>query len=178
MSNAIDKAIRQMDAENGRLAPIHRFLDSRPVSSRTWHYELAVRMGLEAFLLVCVAFPVVTGWRSLLAQTLLGLLRFAEAWLSHAGKSIRGRASEQGLVPAWHHAHPEKARALKRLAWCEQWTYWAWPVLIPAVLAAEQHSLTIGVCIAINATMARKMFDQIALPVWRRSRRAWVTRNV
>ena len=165
-------------ATRWRLAFIHRFLDSRPAPSRTWHFELGVRMTMEVLLLILCALPVVTSWRAFVAQVIIGAVRFAEAWIGHEGRNIQIRLKEQGIVTSNEFLPREKRVALQRLADCDRWGYWAWPVVVPLVQAAEAQAFGIAVVLTVAATLCRRWLDRGLLPAWRRSRLEWRKRDV
>jgi hypothetical protein len=167
-------AMSQTLAEELTVNLLHSFLDRSSVP--TWKYERAVRVAMEALLLVACAAPVVTGWKSLLAQTIVGTLRLHQAEVGREKASILSRPKEQGLI-----AEPmlifSKRQRLALLDKREAIIAWVWPVLVPLVAAAETNAWTLVVGIGIVATIARIVFDKVVIPKWRTSRVGWRKAN-
>jgi hypothetical protein len=149
---------------------VHSFLDRSLVP--TWKYERAVRVALETLLLIACAVPVVTGWRSLIAQAIVCALRLHQAEVGREKASILGRAKEHGFI-----LDPlmglEKKKRLAVLDARDAIITWVWPVLVPVVSAAETSAWTWALGIGIIATIVRVWFDKWAMPKWRASRVEW-----
>jgi len=154
---------------------VHSFLDRSSVP--TWQYERAVRVAMETILLVACAVPVVTGWRSLLAQIIVGALRLHQAEVGREKTSILSRAKEQGLFLEPSTMGKEKAKRLNVLDAREAIIAWVWPVLVPLVAAAETNARTLVLGIGIVATVARVVFDKVVILNWRTSRVGWRKAN-
>ena len=150
---------------------VHSFLDRSSVL--TWKYERAVRVAMETILLVVCAAPVVTGWRSLIAQALVGALRLHQAEVGREKASIMSRAKEQGLFLEPSTMGKGKAKRLHVLDAREAIIAWVWPVLVPLVAAAETNAWTWVLVVGVMATLARIAFDKWAMPKWRASRVGW-----
>jgi len=150
---------------------VHSFLDRSLVP--TWKYERAVRVALETILLVACAVPVVTGWKSLLAQIIVGALRLHQAETGREKVSILSRAKEQGLFLEPSTMGKEKAKRLHVLDARESIIAWVWPVLVPLVASAETNSWTLVLGIGIVATVVRAAFDKVVILKWRTSRVEW-----
>jgi hypothetical protein len=149
---------------------IHAFIDRSGLP--TWVWERRVRILLETLLLVACAAPVVTGWRSLVAQALVGALRLHQAENGREKASIIGRFAEIGgptdlMLPAH-----KKARVLVLDARDTIMT-WIWPVIVPILCAAETSAFNLALVAGILATLARVAFDKLAIPAWRKSRLEW-----
>ena len=157
------------------MSKLHSFLDHSSVP--TWKYERAVRVAMEAILLVACAAPVVTGWKSLLAQIIVGALRLHQAEVGREKASIVSRAKEQGLFLEPSTMGKEKAKRLRVLDAREAIISWVWPVLVPIVTAAETNTWTLVLVIGIIATIVRVWFDKWAMPKWRASRVEWRKAN-
>jgi hypothetical protein len=166
----LDRAIRRAEIESGWLALVHRFLDAR---GETWHYEIATRLALEVLLLALCALRSVTSWRSAVAQVVIGLVRLTEVWVTHQGRSVQGRAKEEGLIVDWTALRPNKAKVLRQLEAAERWGYWLWPTLVPMAQAWEAGSVALALALNTIATLARRGFDRKTLPAWRKSRITW-----
>jgi hypothetical protein len=149
---------------------IHRFLDRSSVP--TWRYERAVRVLFELILLVACAAPVVSGWRSALAQGLVIALRLHQAETGREKASIIGRAKEAGLTTEPDVCREKRAR-LSVLSAREALIAWTWPALVVIVSAAETKSIGLVATLGLVATMARVWFDKRAMPAWRKSRVEW-----
>ena len=152
------------------MKPIHCFIDRSGLP--TWVWERRVRVLLETLLLVACAAPVATGWRSFIAQALVGALRLHQAENGREKASIIGRFAEAGgptdlMLPAH-----KKARVCVLDARDEIMT-WVWPVLVPVVSAAEASAFSLALVAGILATLARVGFDKLAMPAWRKSRLEW-----
>jgi len=150
---------------------VHSFLDRSSVP--TWQYERAVRVAMEMILLVACAVPVVTGWKSLLAQVIVGALRLHQAEVGREKTSILSRAKEQGLFLEPSTMGKEKAKRLNVLDARESIIAWVWPVLVPLVASAETNSWTLVLGIGIVATVVRAAFDKVVILKWRTSRVEW-----
>lgn len=148
----------------------HSFLDRSSVP--TWKYERAVRVTMETILLVVCAAPVVTGWRSLLAQIIVGALRLHQAEVGREKASIMSRPKEQGLI-----AEPmlifSKRQRIAVLDAREAIIAWVWPVLVPLVSVAETNAWTWALQFGFFATLIRVGFDKWVMPRWRASRVEW-----
>ena len=153
------------------MSKLHSFLDHSSVP--TWKYERAVRVAMEAILLVACAAPVVTGWKSLLAQIIVGALRLHQAEVGREKASIMSRAKEQGLFLEPSTMGKEKAKRLRVLDAREAIISWVWPVLVPIVTAAETNTWTLVLAAGIAATVMRVVFDKVVIPNWRTSRVGW-----
>jgi hypothetical protein len=149
---------------------IHALIDRSGLS--TWVWERRVRILLETILLIACAAPVVTGWRSLVAQALVGALRLHQAETGREKASILGRAKEAGLVTEPCLPYPKRNR-LRALDACDALITWVWPVLVPIVSAAETSSFNMALVAGILATLARVAFDKLVMPAWRKSRLEW-----
>jgi len=154
---------------------VHSFLDRSSVP--TWKYERAVRVAMETILLVACAAPVVTGWRSLLAQIIVGALRLHQAEVGREKASIMSRPKEQGLI-----AEPmlifSKRQRIAVLDKREAIIAWFWPVLVPLVAAAETNAWTLVLVVGIVATFVRIWFDKWVIPNWRTNRVDWRKANL
>ena len=150
---------------------IHRFIDRSGLP--TFVLERRVRILLETILLVACAVPVITGWRSLVAQVLVGALRLHQAENGREKASIIGRAKESGLFLEPSTLAREKVKRLLVLENRDAIMTWTWPVLVPIVSAAETSAFTLALAIGILATLARAGFDKLAMPAWRKSRLKW-----
>ena len=153
---------------------LHSFIDRSGLPTFVWGRR--VRILLETILLVGCATPVVTGWRSLLAQVLVGALRLHQAENGREKTSIMSRPKEQGLI-----AEPmlifSKRQRIAVLDKREAIITWVWPVIVPIVAAAETNAWTLALAIGIVATVVRVWFDKRAMPAWRKSRLEWRTRD-
>jgi len=154
---------------------VHSFLDRSSVP--TWKYERAVRVAMETILLAACAAPVVAGWKSLLAQVIVGALRLHQAEVGREKTSILSRAKEQGLFLEPSTMGKEKARRLNVLDAREAIIAWVWPVLVPLVAAAETNAWTLVLGIGIVATIVRVVFDKVVIPNWRTDRVGWRKAN-
>jgi len=152
------------------MTSIHQLIDRSGLP--TWVWERRVRVLMETLLLVACAVPVIAGWRSLVAQVLVGALRLHQAETGREKASIIGRAKEAGLATE-PDLHYQKRNRLRELETCDALITWAWPVLVPIVSAAETGSFTMVLVLGILATLARVTFDKLAMPRWRKSRLAW-----
>jgi hypothetical protein len=150
---------------------IHAFIDRSGLP--TWVWERRVRILLETLLLVACAAPVVTGWRSFIAQALVGALRLHQAENAREKASITGRAKEAGLFLEPTTMAREKVKRLLILDNRDAIMTWIWPVLIPIVSAAETSAFGLALAAGILATVARVAFDKLAIPAWRKSRLEW-----
>ena len=128
---------------------------------------------METILLVACAAPVVTGWKSLLAQTIVGGLRLHQAETGREKASIVSRAKEQGLFLEPSTMGKEKAKRLHILDAREAIIAWVWPVLVPLVAAAETNTWTLVLAVGVVATVVRVWFDKWVIPRWRASRVEW-----
>jgi hypothetical protein len=147
---------------------IHRRLDRR--ARPTFVYERAATLLLEVVLLIACAVAAVTGWRSLIAAGLVGVLRLYETELRREDASVLGRHKERGGVSP---LPPEKvARAAHRERSLEVVT-WLWPGLTSLVMAAEAGPITVTAIAAISATLVRATWGRVVMPRWRASRVAW-----
>jgi hypothetical protein len=149
---------------------IHAFIDRSGLP--TWIWERRVRILLETLLLVACAAPVVTGWRSFIAQALVGTLRLHQAENAREKASVIGRFAEAGgpmdlMLPAHKKARVRVLDARDTLI------SWVWPVLVPIVSAAETSAFNFALAAGILATVARVAFDKLAIPAWRKSRLEW-----
>jgi hypothetical protein len=149
---------------------LHRFIDHSGLPTFVW--ERRVRILLETILLIGCAAPVITGWRSLLAQVLVGALRLHQAENGREKASIIGRAKESGLATEPDLIFSKRAR-IRILENRDALITWTWPVLVPIVSASETWAFTWALVIGILATLARAGFDKLAMPAWRKSRLAW-----
>lgn len=154
---------------------IHRFIDRSGLPTFVW--ERRVRILLETILIVVCAAPVVTGWRSLVAQALVGALRLHQAENGREKASIIGRAKESGLFLEPTTLAREKVKRLLVLENRDAIITWAWPVIVPIVSAAETSAFTLALAIGILATLTRVGFDKLAIPAWRKSRLEWRKRQ-
>lgn len=147
---------------------LHRWLDrsARP----TFAYERVTTLVVETLLLVLCAIPGVTGLRSAVAASLIGVLRLVETELQREEASVMGRHIEQGGVSALPPA--KEARAATRRKTMEL-VAWTWPALTLMLQAAERGRGGIALLIAIGATLLRVAWYRRAMPWWRRSRVAW-----
>ena len=156
------------------MSKLHSFLDCSSVP--TWKYERAVRVAIEAILLVACAAPAVIGWKSLLAQVIVGALRLHQAEVGREKASIVSRSKEQGLI-----VEPmlifSKRQRIAVLDAREAIIAWVWPVLVPLVSAAETNAWTLVLVVGIVATIVRVWFDKWAMPKWRKSRVEWRKAN-
>ena len=150
---------------------IHSFFDRSSVP--TWRYERTVRVLLETLLLVICAAPVITGWRSLVAQVLVGALRLHQAENGREKASILGRYAEQNDGEPYSVLAAHKQTRIKTLDARDALITWTWPALVPIVSAAETRSFTLVLVLGILATLARVAFDKLAIPRWRLSRLEW-----
>lgn len=150
---------------------IHVFIDRSGLP--TWVWERRVRVLLETLLLVACAAPVVTGWRSFVAQVLVGVLRLHQAENTREKASITGRAKEAGLFLEPTTMAREKVKRLLILDNRDAIVTWIWPVLIPIVSAAETSAFSLALVVGMLATLARVGFDKLAMPAWRKSRLEW-----
>jgi hypothetical protein len=154
---------------------VHSFLDRSSVP--TWKYERAVRVAMETILLVACAAPVVTGWRSLLAQIIVGALRLHQAEVGREKASIIGRAYEHRLLPALD-LPTAKRNLIHAIEKREAIIAWVWPVLVPLVAAAETNAWTLVLVVGIVATIVRIWFDKWVTPNWRTNRVDWRKANL
>jgi hypothetical protein len=127
---------------------------------------------METILLVICAAPVVTGWRSLVAQALVGALRLHQAETGREKASIIGRAYEGRLTPALD-LPTHKRNRIFVLEKRDAIITWTWPALVPIVSAAETRTFTLVFALGIVATLSRVAFDKLAMPRWRLSRLEW-----
>lgn len=146
---------------------LHRFIDRS--SLPTWVWERRVRILLETILLIACAVPVITGWRSLVAQVLVGALRLHQAENGREKASIIGRFVEVGGPPDLMLPAHKKAR-VRILDNRDALMTWIWPVLAPIVSAAETSTFNLVLVAGILATLSRVAFDKLAMPAWRKSR--------
>lgn len=153
---------------------VHSFLDRSSVP--TWKYERAVRVLMETTLLVACAVPVITGWKSLLAQIIVGALRLHQAEVGREKASIIGRAYEHKLLPALD-LPTVKRNLIHAIEKREAIIAWVWPVLVPLVAAAETNAWTLVLAVGIVATIVRVWFDKWVMPKWRTSRVKWRERE-
>ena len=128
---------------------------------------------METILLVACAAPVVTGWKSLLAQTIVGGLRLHQAETGREKASIVSRAKEQGLFLEPSTMGKEKAKRLHILDAREAIIAWVWPVLVPLVAAAETNTWTLVPAVGVVAAVVRGWSDKWVIPRWRASRVEW-----
>lgn len=149
---------------------IHAFIDRSGIP--TWVWERRVRILLETLLLIACAAPVVTGWRSFVAQVLVGALRLHQAENGREKASILGRAKEAGLVTE-PDLHEHKKARVRILDARDTLITWIWPVLVPIVSAAETSTFNSALAAGILSTLARVAFDKLAIPAWRESRLDW-----
>ena len=154
---------------------MHSFIDRSSLPTFVW--ERRVRILLETILLVACAVPVVTGWRSLLAQFLVGALRLHQAENGREKASILGRYAELNNGEPYPVLAAHKQARIKILDARDAIITWTWPVIVPIVSAAETSAFTLALAIGILATLARVGFDKLAIPAWRKSRLEWRKRN-
>jgi hypothetical protein len=147
---------------------IHQLIDRSGLP--TWVYERRVRILLETILLVACAVPVVTGWRSFVAQVLVGALRLHQAENGREKASILGRYAELNDGDPYSALAMHKQRRIKILDNRDAIMTWIWPVLAPIVSAAENSTFNLTLAAGILATLARVAFDKLAVPAWRKSR--------
>lgn len=152
------------------MSRIHSFLDRSSVP--TWRYERAVRITMETLLLIACAVPVITGWRSLVAQLIVGALRLHQAENGREKASIVGRFAEAGEPTTLMLPARKKAR-LAVLDARDAIITWSWPVVVPIVSAAETSAWSWALALGIAATLVRAWFDKWAMPKWRASRVEW-----
>ncbi len=147
---------------------IHSFLDRSPVD--TWRYEKRVRVALETLLLIACAAPVVTGWRSFIAQLVVGALRLHQAEMAREKASIWSRPTLMSTPPVLIFSKRQRISELEKR---DQIISWTWPVFVPMVQAAETRAFGVAVALGIVATLVRVWFDRWAMPMWRKSRVEW-----
>ena len=153
------------------MSKIHRFIDRSGLPTFVW--ERRARILLETILLVACAAPVITGWRSLVAQVLVGALRLHQAENGREKASILTRFAE--LTESFPHSDLAeiKQSRIKILDARDAIMTWVWPVLVPIVGASETSAFTLALVVGILATFARVAFDKLAMPAWRKSRLEW-----
>lgn len=150
---------------------MHSFIDRSGLPTFVW--ERRVRILLETILLVACAASVVTGWRSLVAQVLVGALRLHQAENGREKASILGRYAELNDGEPYSVLAAHKQARIKILDARDALITWTWPVIVPIVSAAEASVFTLALVIGILATLARAGFDKLAMPAWRKSRLEW-----
>jgi hypothetical protein len=150
---------------------IHAFIDRSGLS--TWVWERRVRILLETILLIACAAPVVTGWRSLVAQALVGALRLHQAENGREKSSFVSRHNETRCVDVYLVFPPEKRERLRVIDARDAIIAWTWPVVVPIVSAAETSAFNLALVAGILATLVRVAFDKLAMPAWRKSRLEW-----
>ena len=139
----------------------------------TFIWERRVRVLLETLLLIACAAPVVTGWRSFLAQALVAALRLHQAENGWEKANIIRRAKETGLFLEPSTMAREKVRRLLVLENRDVLITWTWPALVPIVSAAETRAIGWTVAIGIVVTLIRIGFDKLTMSAWRKSRLEW-----
>lgn len=147
---------------------IHAFIDRSGLP--TWVWERRVRVLLETLLLVVCAAPVVTGWRSFMAQALVGTLRLHQAENGREKASILGRYTELNDGEPHSNLTLHKQARIKILDARDALITWIWPVLVPIVSAAETSTFNLALVVGILATLARVAHDKLVIPAWRKSR--------
>lgn len=159
---------------NDMMRRIHKYIDEskRPdgLPRETWEFEQAVILAIEFILLVVAAAPVVTSWRSGLANTIVLQLRMFEAYWRREDGSVYGRHDEAGGIAPLPERKMARARLRKKILTI---ITWIWPGLCTMVQAAEAQTVTWAVGLGLLATMIRLLIGLVAMPAWRKSRIEW-----
>ncbi len=159
---------------NDTMRYVHKYIDDSKRSDgkprETWEFEQAVLLPIEFLLLVAAAVPVVTGWRSGLANAIILALRMTEAYWRREEGSVYGRHKEDGGIAALPERKLARAKVREKILTT---ITWIWPGLSTMVQAAEAQTVTWAVGIGIVVTMVRLLIGSVAMPAWRKSRLEW-----